>query len=149
MKDLSTRIAVGLVRAWTRLYTAGLPAELRDRRRAEIESDVWESCREPRGRTVAGQMLVRLLLGVRDDLAWRGSCGEPSRIVRAALIAGIATMVLAATLLVIVGRSAAETLPAPVPMVHHVRALPPPPPPPPPPCVPPSLGRPSPSPCTN
>ena len=35
--------AKALVLAWTRLYTAGLPDEMRARRCAEIESDVWEA----------------------------------------------------------------------------------------------------------
>ena len=37
---MSPRAAAGVARWWTRLYTAGLPADLRDARRAEVESDL-------------------------------------------------------------------------------------------------------------
>jgi len=63
------------VRAWQRLVTAGLPAELRDRRREEIESDLWESRHEWRdsdGR-IALLMLWRLASGAPHDLAWRSA----------------------------------------------------------------------------
>jgi hypothetical protein len=70
------RIAAGVVRAWTRAYTAGAASEIRDARRAEIESDLWEHVRagadaaaEPRA--IAGQVLARCLLGVGADLSWR------------------------------------------------------------------------------
>lgn len=36
--SLSARLA----RRWARLYTSGLPPVIRDRRRAEIECEVWE-----------------------------------------------------------------------------------------------------------
>ena len=35
-------LAVGMTRSWVTLYTSGLPRELRDARRAEIDSDLWE-----------------------------------------------------------------------------------------------------------
>jgi hypothetical protein len=61
---------------WVRLYTRGLPRQIRDERRAEIESDLWEQSRDAE---VAGSDGVRLffsvwtrcLLGVVHDLAWR------------------------------------------------------------------------------
>ena len=43
MSDLALRGAIAAVRAWTTLYTCGLPTGQRDARREEIESDLWES----------------------------------------------------------------------------------------------------------
>ncbi len=39
-------LPVRLVRGWVRLYTAGLPADVRDGRREEIDADLWEHARE-------------------------------------------------------------------------------------------------------
>ena len=68
------RIAVGCVRGWTRLYTWRMPAAFRTTRRAEIESDLWEcQCgadRDPRAGS-AIHVLLRLLLGMPDDIGWR------------------------------------------------------------------------------
>ena len=73
---LNMTFAVRLTRRWVRLYTAGLPPEARDARRAEIESDLWEHGEE-NGVLGAGpdvtamQVLGRLLLGLPADLSWR------------------------------------------------------------------------------
>jgi hypothetical protein len=64
-----------LLRWWTRVYTAGLPPEERERRRAEVESDLWESSRDPSG---SRQVLSRLLLGVADDVGWSINYMEPA-----------------------------------------------------------------------
>ena len=68
-------VAADAVRAWQRLVTAGLPAELRDRRRAEIESDLWESRHQWRGSDgrIALLLLWRLASGAPHDLAWRSA----------------------------------------------------------------------------
>lgn len=71
---LSTALA--LVRAWTRLYTACMHPAIRARRLAEIDSDLWEFHEDARRRrfspvAIALLMLMRLALGVHDDLAWR------------------------------------------------------------------------------
>jgi hypothetical protein len=63
--------AIAMVRGWTRLYTWRLPPALRDSRRAEIESDIWESGRDSDGRPSPAHVVARLLLGVTDDLRWR------------------------------------------------------------------------------
>ena len=42
MTPFSLRFVIGLVRAWTRVYTCGMVQTLRDARRAEVESDLWE-----------------------------------------------------------------------------------------------------------
>ena len=57
------RLSSMLVRGWTRVYTLGLPVAARDRRRAEIESDLWES--------EHADAIGRLIRGVPSDLAWR------------------------------------------------------------------------------
>ena len=59
--------AVSVARWWTSVYTAGLPIELRDARRAEVESDLWESVADG---TPSRHILARLALGVVDDLSW-------------------------------------------------------------------------------
>jgi hypothetical protein len=63
MKPRRSSIAATLVRAWTRLYTVGMPREPRDQRRAEIESDLWESEQQ--------DAIVRLIRGMPADLGWR------------------------------------------------------------------------------
>ncbi len=70
-------LATAIARAWTWLYTAGLDPDARDDRRAQIESDIWEfkddaSEQGVRDLSMASHIVVRLLLGVPDDLLWRG-----------------------------------------------------------------------------
>ena len=59
--------AVSVARWWTRVYTAGLPADLREARRLEVESDLWESVADG---APSRHILARLALGVVDDLTW-------------------------------------------------------------------------------
>ena len=67
----------GVIRLWTRIYTAGLPFDQSDARRAEVDSDLWES-REEGSRSnryslaVAAEMLARLVIGLPDDLRNEG-----------------------------------------------------------------------------
>ena len=62
---------------WLRVYTRGLPAELRDRRRGEIESDVHEQLAEAHGRPGAmWEVVGRTARGAVDDLAWRREQGS-------------------------------------------------------------------------
>lgn len=66
------RFAIAIARGWTRLYTWSMPARLRDERRAEIESDMWEFLQDSDDRRSPGaQILFRLVMGVPDDLGWR------------------------------------------------------------------------------
>jgi hypothetical protein len=60
--------SMALVRWWTAAYTSGLPPAIRDGRRAEVESDLWESTHDPSGDP---QLFPRFLLGIIDDLRWR------------------------------------------------------------------------------
>ncbi len=67
-----------IVRGWVGLYTRGLEAELRDGRRAEIESDLWAHAEEAaftgRGSTsIEIEMVTRLVLGMTADIGWRWS----------------------------------------------------------------------------
>ncbi len=63
------------VRGWVAIYTFGLPAAIRERRRGEVASDLAEETLDAiRRAETAGlrrRRLVRLLLGIPDDLAWR------------------------------------------------------------------------------
>jgi len=92
--------AIGSVRAWTRLYTAGMDPGARDARRAEIDSDLWEFHEDARraGATpmlIAMHMLLRLVLGVRNDLFWRAEHARvPARIFREALWATAAASIV-------------------------------------------------------
>jgi hypothetical protein len=85
------RAALALVRGWTCLYTAAMAPALRDARRAEIESDLWEFHEDARRRgyppsAIGAHMLLRLVLGMPADLFWRAEDAHvPSRIVQDAL----------------------------------------------------------------
>ena len=56
-----------MVRAWVRLYTLGLPADVRDRRREEVASDLWEQQHE----AGAGSVWLRVAGGMPADVTWR------------------------------------------------------------------------------
>jgi len=145
-------VAVAVLRGWIRAYTWRLDPVLRERRRAEIESDLWEFQQDPagsRGLSPALHVLARTLRGVPDDLGWRadniavGATWER----RVAIVAAAAAAVVVAALWVFTSLQHTE-LPRPpaTPIALYLRTtnrLPPPPPPPPPPpappCQPPSL----------
>jgi hypothetical protein len=65
---MSSNAAYGVrfTRSWVARYTGGLSAEVGDRRRNEIESDVYEQTREG-----IGGVLGRCLRGIPADLWWR------------------------------------------------------------------------------
>lgn len=71
-------------RAWTALYTRGLPADVRGDRCEEIDCDLWEHQRladherEPMTST-AVVMLLRLIMGVPADIFWRLEAGAVAR----------------------------------------------------------------------
>jgi uncharacterized protein (TIGR03435 family) len=66
------RIAVGLVRTWTRIYTWRMPSGSGERRRAEIESDLWEFQRDAHDHaSVALRIVLRFVAGLPDDVSWR------------------------------------------------------------------------------
>jgi hypothetical protein len=131
----STGLAVvtRLARAWTRLYTSHLDPSWRDTRRAEIDSDLWESREDACGHSAPGvalQILGRLLRGMPHDVLWSiEHRGSPVRTLRRAAIVGAAAAALLAAFWVV---SAWEIGPLPNPPRKMVFVAAPPPPAPPP-----------------
>ena len=73
-------LVIRCTRWWVRAYTAGLPADRRDARRAEIDSDLWEQHHYAEtagiGRIQTALLVLdRLVLDVPTDLLWRLSAG--------------------------------------------------------------------------
>jgi hypothetical protein len=69
-------MVTALVGMWTAIYTAGMPQPLRQIRRNEIASDLWECSAEVvRGDQqigrAAAEILARLFFGIPDDIFWR------------------------------------------------------------------------------
>ena len=67
------RAAVSLPLLWTQIYTAGLPEAVREPRRLEIASDVYEQCTAEGPETPVLELIVAVAAGVPDDLRWRAS----------------------------------------------------------------------------
>jgi hypothetical protein len=67
--------SAALVRRWVALYTVGLPRDIRDARRAEIEDDLWSQAHEglvdATGSGESGDVLARLVFGIWADITWR------------------------------------------------------------------------------
>lgn len=79
------RSAAALARAWVRLYTIGLPSALRETRRTEIDSDLWEHEHEARdtGRApalAAMEIILRVLMGIAHDVCWRSEAMHAWRV---------------------------------------------------------------------
>ena len=152
MTSLSLRISVAAVRAWTRAYTWHMPPAVREARRAEIESDLWECQTDAAaGPALAIQIIRRLVLGLFDDLRWRiEDVSTDSHVARRTLAFSVASA--AVLTCVWVGLIVIPGTPPQAPAAPEVRwrraHYPPPPPPPPPPCNPPGIGREPFSPCT-
>ena len=88
-----TALVIAFARAWVRLYTRGLPAAVRDARRSELESDLWEQRHEEaaRGRRPAAtalRLLGRAVRGAPADLAWRFEQRDRGAVVRRLRAAG-------------------------------------------------------------
>jgi hypothetical protein len=97
-------LAVVAVRWWTRLYTWGLPEEVEARRRAEIESDLWELRHDPEeGDRVspAVHVFTRLVAGLTDDVSWRVEQGAVAAAFRRAALVTAAAVFLLSTLWVV------------------------------------------------
>jgi hypothetical protein len=98
--------AAHLVASWTHLYTAGLPAPVRDRRREEIGADLHGQLEDARSRRerpamTAAVMISRLVRGTWHDLSWRHEVSRPTRLARWQArrgwwIAGVLAITLAA-----------------------------------------------------
>jgi len=112
-----------------------MPEALRQTRRAEIESDLWESQHERRPESdlgVAAQMWLRLVRGVPDDLLWRLELMDLRKRRRRTGIWLTATAgVLLAFAFWVGSAMAPAQLPLPPHLMHFVASPPPPPPPPP------------------
>jgi hypothetical protein len=72
---------------WTATYTAGLASSVRDARRAEIASDVWEHSEDivAGGETLLGSaigVVSRMVRGVPADLLWRVNVEGPKMDIR-------------------------------------------------------------------
>lgn len=75
---------VWAIAAWVRLYTCGLPDDVRERRRREIESDVFEQRQDDaqvgyRPDEIAARLLFRWLCGIPSDVSWRLDQQQNSR----------------------------------------------------------------------
>jgi hypothetical protein len=147
------RFATRAVLVWTHLYTWRLERSVRQARRAEIESDLWEQRKEaPANLRLALHIVGRLVLGVPDDVRWRVERVSSRRAyARRPVVWTVASAAVLACLWI--GIAVGPVDPPKLPAVpdfswRRVQVLPPPPPPPPPPCNPPGIGRPAFSPCT-
>ena len=75
-------VASRVARYWTAAYTLGLAPQVRDARRAEIASDVWEQHRDivTEGRSAwrfLGSVFSRIMRGAPADLLWRVNVEGP------------------------------------------------------------------------
>ena len=132
MTAIFLRACAATVQMWTRVYTAGLAPEVRDTRRQEIACDLWHGMREA-DRSPAWlpglQMLLRLALGVPDDLGWRV---EHQRNERARIGTRVAVALTLLLLAVAWGLERVSVAPLPPPKERTVVRVSYPPPPPPP-----------------
>jgi hypothetical protein len=136
---LAFTLAASLVCWWTRIYTRGLPSEVRDRRREEIASDLWElehdRDRKGRGASTLG-VLARLVAGIPDDVGWRMEQHTVRRIALRSTIAlaAIALVVTVAAQQALRPPALPAISPAPPPdiltLARRTAPIPPPPPPP-------------------
>lgn len=142
----ATALAAAIARAWSRVYTWRLPTDVRDARRAELESDVWESLRNDSALHILG----RVAMGIPDDIRWRmESRWAAPRRARLTIALGVAAGLLLAAAWAGTMLGTVEPPPPPAAPILDWRPThyPPPPPPPPPPCNP--SFRPQVSPCTR
>lgn len=113
---MSTLVAlsVGCARSWVAAYTLGLPAALRETRRSEIDSDLWEQqwLASRRGDPALGtaiEVLGRTLLGILSDITWRAQAGARTRTDRSTrmheplYMRGLVLAGIAAALLIVIG----------------------------------------------
>jgi hypothetical protein len=78
---MNATLASRIVHRWVALYTRGLPVDVRLARIDEIDSDLWSQHDEARStgrseRSLTGEILVRMVLGIVADLAWRVERGR-------------------------------------------------------------------------
>lgn len=73
---MNTDRSAALVRRWVSLYTRGLPEEVRQNRRDEIDDDLWCQAQEAMtsgrpDRSLADEIVARFVLGIPADMSWR------------------------------------------------------------------------------
>jgi hypothetical protein len=150
--DAFDRVAA-LVRGWTWLYTWTVSPELRERRRREIDADLWDAAHDPHADRSALLLLARFSGGLIDDIRWAIEQPRHSSSIAPALMA-VSVLALAGWLLASYSLRVADM---PVPGIapafaasalDRQVAAPPPPPPPPPPCLPVGMAG-SPVPCAR
>ena len=125
MRRLPFAIAAACVRAWTALYTCGLPAGERSDRRREIASDIAEFQRDvgAAGVASASHLMWRLVTGMTADVLWRVEVMSLTSL-KALAVLGLALCGLGAFIFYSVAR--ADLLPAPAEPRPFVAAPPPP-----------------------
>ena len=84
--DPAASFAATLARAWAAIYTFGLATHVRESRRREIDSDVWEHQHDAEGASsspaIALQLISRMLRGAPADLLWRINVEGPQMDIR-------------------------------------------------------------------
>jgi len=80
---MSAERAAAWVRRWVGVYTSGLPPEIRQERRDEIDDDLWSQMRDATGsertdQSLTGEIVMRLVFGVPADLSWRVEQRHPA-----------------------------------------------------------------------
>ena len=95
---------------WTAAYTAGLAPSVRNTRRAEIASDVWEHSKDMAAdsETLAGRaigVVSRLVRGIPADLLWRVNVEGPKMDIRIPFERITGALLLAMVLLLMITTS--------------------------------------------
>lgn len=128
------RLVIALVQIWTRVYTWGMNLEARDRRRAEIESDLFEFQQDFAhigSMRPAAHVLMRVLAGAVDDIGWRVE-ETAARAAPSAKVSVVAAIAAIAASLAWWGMGLSERRPTSAPTIKVFMGAPYPPPPPPP-----------------
>jgi hypothetical protein len=137
MTSRATSIVPVIVRVWTRCYTCCLEPSVRDARRAEIESDLWEQLHSETSRDHAIDILGRLLVGIPDDIRWTIEQIQWSwATVGPTVLAAVGVVAVIVTLWAVEIVRTASPPPVPGRPQTQLRRPPTPPPPPPPLCKP-------------
>jgi hypothetical protein len=127
-----------MVRVWTRVYTWHMRPDVRERRRIEIESDLWEFQRDPEAHrrvSPALHIAVRLVRGMPHDLRWRLEQADATRTTTRARQQIAGAVAVSATVAIVLGALwilpllRPATLPRPLPNAFPLGQTQPPPPP--------------------
>ncbi len=144
-------IAAALVRGWTRVYTCTVNPAVRQRRRAEIDADLWSAAQDDTRERSAVTLLLRAGGGLLDDIAWVFEQPQHLPSIGSAWVAigtlAIAAWLIATTWIRVEAMPQPQVAPAFVNAPFATRPGPPPPPPPPP-CLPAGMAG-SPVPCAR